>query len=73
MIMEITLYLVGVDEDDAMETFPFDSQESAEDYSKDNPGTTVFSVTARIDFSTIEEIVRFPIADPNYFKEKINE
>lgn len=52
--MDITLYLVGTDEDNARETFPFDSYESAQSYSDDNEGTEVFIVNATIDFSTIE-------------------
>jgi hypothetical protein len=54
--MDITLYLVGTDEDDAQQNFPFDSAESAQSYADDNPGTLVFSVTAFIDFSTIEPV-----------------
>lgn len=53
--MEITLYLVGTDADDAQENFPFDSAESAESYAQDNPDTYVYTVTATIDFSTIEK------------------
>ena len=53
--MDITLYLVGTDSDDAQSNFPFDSFESAESYQQDNPGTKIYSVTARIDFSTMEE------------------
>lgn len=52
--MPITVYLVGTDIDDACSTFPFDSYESADDYSRDNPGTRVYEVDAVIDFSTIK-------------------
>ena len=52
--MPITVYLVGTDVDDACSTFPFDSYESADDYSRDNPGTWIYEVEAIIDFSTIK-------------------
>ena len=55
--MEITLYLVGTDADDAQQNLPFDSAESAEDFMADNPGTKLYAVTATIDFSTIEEVL----------------
>lgn len=54
--MEINLYLVGVDVDDACATFPFDSFESAESYAKDNPGTCIYSVGAFIDFDSIRKV-----------------
>lgn len=54
--MEITLWLVGTDADDAQTNFPFHSPESAQSYADDTPGNKLFTVTATIDFSTIEEI-----------------
>lgn len=54
--MEITLYLVGTDADDAQLNQPFESWGEAESYRKENPGTKVFSVEAVIDFTTIEEV-----------------
>lgn len=53
-MMEITLYLVGTDADDACTNFPFDSFESAESYQADNPDTEIYSVQAFIDFTTVE-------------------
>lgn len=52
--MNITLYLVGEDEDEAQQNLLFDSQESAEDYAHDYPGSNVYSVSAVVDFTTIE-------------------
>lgn len=54
--MEITLYLVGSDADNAQENFPFDSYESAQSYADDGEEDhlMVFTVSATIDFSTIE-------------------
>ena len=52
--LEITLWLVGINKEEARGNFPFDSFESAFSYSKDNPGTRIYSVTATIDFETIE-------------------
>lgn len=54
--MDITLYLVGTDKDDAQGNMPFDGPESATSYMDDNPGNRLFTVTARIDFATIEEV-----------------
>ena len=54
-LIHLTVYLVGTDEHDALANMPFDSPDSAEKYQSDNPGTRVFSVTASIDPSTIEE------------------
>ena len=53
-MIELTLYLVGVDADDAQQNMPFDSYESAQSYSYDNPGTTIFTVQAKIDLTTVE-------------------
>ena len=54
--LDITVYLVGTDEDDAQENAFFDSWGEAESYRKEHPGTKVFSVEGRIDFTTIEEV-----------------
>lgn len=54
-LIDLTIYLVGVNEEDALGSMPFDSAESAADYANDNPGTKVFSVNAYIDPTTIEE------------------
>ncbi len=52
--LEITLYMVGIDEEDARSTFVFDSFESANSYVQDNPGTKIYTVEATIDFETME-------------------
>lgn len=57
--IEVTLYLVGEDKDDAMSTFPFDSFESAEGFwmdQEDNSNLRIYSVSAILDLSTLEEI-----------------
>lgn len=46
--MDLTIYLVGDNEEDAKNSLPFDSFESAEEYSY-NVGGNVYSVTATID------------------------
>lgn len=71
--MEITLYFVGKDADEAQEGLPFDSQESAVSYQDDNPGTAIFSALALVDFTTLTEevpaatykIIRFHQDDDN--------
>lgn len=55
-ISNLILYLVGTDDENAQEGLPFDSEESAQSYADDNPGTEVYSVTATIDFDTIEKV-----------------
>jgi nitrous oxide reductase accessory protein NosL len=50
--MEITLYLVGMNEEGAISGLPFDSIESAQSYA-DDEGGNVYSVLAVIDFGTI--------------------
>lgn len=52
--VEITVYLVGTDEDDAQGGWPFDSYRSAREFQLDNPGTKIWSVGATIDFDTME-------------------
>lgn len=52
-----TLYLVGRDADDAQGNMPFDSHDSAYDYSQDNPGTNVYEVDAFIDFTTVRPVL----------------
>lgn len=54
--MNITLYLVGTDIENAETNFPFDSLESADSYIFDNPGMQVFSVVATMDLSSIEPV-----------------
>lgn len=57
--IDITLYLVGADEDEAMEGLPFDSQESAEVYAGMEAGIDwrnelqIYTVQATIDFDTM--------------------
>lgn len=53
--MDITLYLVGTDEDDAMSNAPFDSLESAQSNAEDTGGN-VYTVTAFIDFTTLQKL-----------------
>lgn len=50
---DLTLYLVGYTEDDARESLPFDSIESAQSYA-DDQGGDIYSVTATIDLTTIQ-------------------
>lgn len=52
--MDITIYFVGTDEDDAKANLIFDSYDSAQDYQSDNPGTEIFSASATIDLSTFK-------------------
>jgi hypothetical protein len=54
--MDITLYLVGTDEEDALNRMPFDSVESASSYADDNPGTHIYSVYALVYEESIEEV-----------------
>jgi hypothetical protein len=54
--MDITLYFVGTDDEDAREGIPFDSQESAESFQADNPWAKIYSVTATVNFDTIKEV-----------------
>jgi len=53
--VDITLYLVGADEDDARSGMVFDSEESAESYRRDEYGDDgkIYYVTAYIDFDTM--------------------
>jgi hypothetical protein len=60
--LEITLYFVGQDKDDAQQNIPFDSFESACDYGCSEYGVDdaypkfkVFSARGMIDFTTMEE------------------
>lgn len=53
-MFDITLWLVGENAEAAKESLLFDSYESAASYQRDNLGTNIYSVTAMIDFSTIE-------------------
>lgn len=51
----ITIYLVGVDEEDAKSNFPFDSIDSARSYARDmGAGAKIYSVGVLILFDTIE-------------------
>jgi len=52
--LEITLYLVGDNEEDARGNFPFDSFKEAEQYKYENNASKIYSVIATIDFSTME-------------------
>ena len=53
--MEITIYLVGYNEDDAKENWPFDSFDSAYSYAIDqSPEMNIYSVNAKILFDTLE-------------------
>jgi hypothetical protein len=53
---EVTLYLVGADEQEAKDSLLFDSEDSANDYQRDNPWMKVFAVKAYIDYSKLEEV-----------------
>jgi len=52
----ITLFLVGVGAEDAASGLYFDSDDSAESYCRDNPGTHVFAVQGTMDLSTIAPV-----------------
>jgi len=54
--MEITLFLVGKDQEEAQQMWPFDNYDSARSYADPLPGNRIFSVTATLDFSSIEEV-----------------
>ncbi len=55
-LIDLTIYLVGRDKTEALGRMPFDSEESARSYADDNgEDEKVYSVTAYIDPSTIEE------------------
>ena len=56
--MNITLYMVGETMREASHTFLFDSYESAKSYAMDNPGTSIFSVSATVDIMTAELVER---------------
>lgn len=51
-LIELTLYLVGNTEADALEGMPFDSIESADSYANDEGGE-IYEVSAWIDPTTI--------------------
>jgi len=51
---EITIYYVGETADQAIHGLPFDSYESAESFKNDNPGTSIYTASAIVDFSTVE-------------------
>lgn len=54
--VELTLYLVGSDEDNALENLVFDSFESAESFALDQDEfVNIYSVSAYVDPSTIEK------------------
>lgn len=57
--MEVTLYLVGTDVDDAQANLPYDSWETAWETVLDKEDSSeykVYTVTATLDFSTMEEV-----------------
>ena len=53
--IELTIWLVGADEDDALGSMPFDSPDSATSFMADNPGMKMYSATAYIDPTSIQE------------------
>jgi len=53
--MEITLYLTGINKEDARGSWIWDTWEGADSYCIDNPGNKIYSVVATLDFSTLEE------------------
>lgn len=54
----VTLYYVGENPTQALQGFPFDSWESAEEYRKDTfPDDLIYSVVAVVDESTMEIVV----------------
>lgn len=54
--MDITIYFVGGTREEALETFPFDSVESAEDYIRDQDSDLlwVYSATLAVEPSDLE-------------------
>lgn len=56
--IDLTLYLVGWDEDEAQGSMPFDSFESAASYRDDNRDDSgsmnIYSVTSTINFDTMQ-------------------
>lgn len=54
--IQTTLYFVGVDRDEAMENWPFDCEDAAEDYRQDNPGTKVFEADVTIHLDTMRPV-----------------
>lgn len=56
--LALTVYLVGMDEDDAQGNLPYTDHEDAEDYNQAEYGgkATIYAATARLDFSTMEEV-----------------
>lgn len=54
--LEIEVYFVGYNMDDAQTMFPFDSIESAQSYQQDNPGTKIYVAQGLIDLTTMEEV-----------------
>lgn len=54
--LNVTVWFVGDEVGDALETFPFDSAESAEEYRKNNNMESVWSATAYVDLTTVEKV-----------------
>lgn len=54
--LNIELYFVGYDIDNAKTNFPFDSLDSAQSYANDNPGMKIFVAQGMVDLNTLEEV-----------------
>ncbi len=56
--MEITLYLVGADQEDAKQNMPYTDEQTAQDVIDDYLGDDLrmFTVEASVRFDTIEEV-----------------
>ncbi len=53
--IEIDVYLVGVDKEEAKRKLIHADWDSAYDYHRDNPGSKIYIATAFVDFLTMEE------------------
>lgn len=53
--MNVEIYLVGTDEDDAQEGAPYFDLDDATQYAHESGGLTVYTVTARLDFNSVEQ------------------
>ena len=70
--IELTIYLAGENKEEAKANWPFDSYESAYSFYKDNPGMKIYSVSASIDFQTMEVVEEADSWDLLNFSPRVN-
>ncbi len=54
--IEVEMYLVGTDKDDAQQRFPCYDYDLAYEIMCENPGYKIYEVVAFVDFLTMEEV-----------------